>query len=139
MSVRFGLALGGTVLVLFGLAMFGVAGLGTSAAPMAKTNTGLATAATPNCPATVTVAFGPSVIQPHVKMTVNTTVVFAAGDAASCSNGVQYHYQGLPPGCIAGHTAGFTCVPTIGGTFHVLTTVLAQNTATTALDTLVVV
>ncbi|MCI4325939.1 MAG: hypothetical protein L3K00_08730 [Thermoplasmata archaeon] len=139
MSVRFGLVLGGTVVALFALAMFGAAGLGTPAAPMAKTNAGLATAATASCPATVATTFGPSVITTHSKMTVNVSVVFAPSDPASCARGVQYQFHGLPPGCLAGTTASFVCVPTLGGTFHVLTTVVAQNTATTVVDTLVVV
>jgi hypothetical protein len=140
MRVRFGLALGGIVVALFALGMLGAVGLGGASTPLAKTNAGLATATvTPNCAATVSTTFGPSVVVTHSPMTVSVAVVFAPHDAASCANGVQYQFHGLPPGCVAGHSAAFVCVPTMAGTFHVLTTVTAQNTVITAVDTLAVV
>ena len=137
--VRFGLVLGGTVAMLFALSMFGAAGLGGSAHATAKTNAGLATAASGlTCTATVTTTFAPTTIVVHTPMLVHTAVVFAPSDPASCSLGQHYVYLGMPLGCAAGNSATFVCVPGMTGTFHVQTIVLAQNTASMVVDTLVV-
>jgi hypothetical protein len=137
--VRFGLVLGGTVAMLFALSMFGVAGLGGPAHTAATSNAGLATASSGlTCQATVTTTFAPSTIVVHAPMMVHTSVVFAPSDPASCSLGPHYIYLGLPLGCVAGNSATFVCVPGMVGTFHVQTIVLAQNTASMVVDTLVV-
>jgi hypothetical protein len=137
--VRFGLVLGGTVAMLFALSLFGMTGLGAPSAPMAKSSAGLHAAVSgANCPAIVSVSFTPmSVVKDHA-MSVSVATTFVHGAASTCAFGVQYSYVGLPAGCTWGHSATFSCVPLASGIFHVRTTVLAQNTATTVLDTLVV-
>jgi hypothetical protein len=119
--------------MLMALSMAGLGG-----APAAHASASLATQARPACPATVGVLFGPAAIHAHSPMTVQVSVALSPHDPSICALGIQYLYFGLPPGCAAGASANFACVPSVSGTFHVQTTVVVQNTATTVVDTLVV-
>ncbi|HEV8049197.1 MAG TPA: hypothetical protein VGP88_01245 [Thermoplasmata archaeon] len=130
--------LGGVAVALFALSLFGLMGVGAPSGSVARSNAGLATAATTSCTATVQTMFSPSVVVAHAPMTVHVIVTFQAGSPAICSHSERIAMLGLPPGCGAVTSATFTCTPQVAGVFHVLTIVTALNTAGTAMDTLVV-
>jgi hypothetical protein len=135
---RTGLLLAGVVGALFALSFLGLATLGAPSGGVATTNAGLSAASSPGCPATVTVSFAPATILTHAPMTVKVTVLFTAGVSAVCAHAVQVFVLGLPAGCGVETSMTSTCVPQAMGTFHVQTTVIALNTASTVVDTLVV-
>jgi hypothetical protein len=120
------------------LVCFALAGIGGAATSSGASNAGLATSATLACPATVTESFSPAVLHTYSPMAVHIAVVFPSAVQTACSATMHISVHGLPGGCPPATTLNFACIPTMAGTFHVLTTVLAQNTATTIVDTVVV-
>jgi len=113
-------------------------GVGAPSGTAVRSNAGLATAASPSCPAVVTTTIAPAIVLAHAPMTVHVNVTLGSGVPAICDHAVRMFTLGLPAGCAVDTAATYTCFPMVTGTFHVQTVVIALNTATTATDTLVV-
>jgi len=120
------------------LVCFALAGIGGAATSSGTSNAGLAPSLHLACPATVTPSFTPTVLHVYAPMVVHIGVAFPSSIQSACSASMHISVVGLPGGCAPQTTQNFACIPTMAGTFHVQTTVFAQNTATTIVDTVVV-
>jgi hypothetical protein len=127
----------GVVAMVFGLSLMGIAALGSGSSPSAS-NARLATAATAACTATVSLVDTPAALVVGHPMTGVVNYAFSGPSAHACATGAHVLVTGLPAGCPNSGSQTFTCTPQVAGTFHVQTTVFAQNTATTIVDTVVV-
>jgi hypothetical protein len=136
--LRSGLVLAGVVGMMFGVSLFGLASLGGASAPSTSSHARLSTSFHAMCPANVTLVTNPSFVRAHLPVTIQVLVHFAPAIAPLCQYGAHTVVVGLPAGCAMPVVTAVTCVPATPGTFLVLTTVFAQNTATTVVDTVVV-
>jgi hypothetical protein len=127
----------GVLGMLFGLSLVGIAALGAGTAP-AATNAHLSAATTPACLATVGLTVGPATINIGAPMVGIVSYSFSGLSAHACAQNAHVQVVGLPLGCPVETTSVFSCVPMAVGTYHVQTTVFAQNTATTVVDSVVV-
>ncbi|MCI4321439.1 MAG: hypothetical protein L3K18_08410 [Thermoplasmata archaeon] len=120
------------------LVCFALAGIGGAATSSGTSNAALAPALHTACPATLTASFTPTVLRAYSPMAGHIGIAFPSAIQSACSASMHISVVGLPGGCAPQTTQNFACIPMMAGTFHVLTTVLAQNTATTIVDTVVV-
>jgi hypothetical protein len=135
---RTGLLVAGVLGAVFALALLGLAGVGSTSAASAGSSAGLGTAVVQACPDTVQTTFAPTTVMAGLPMTVHVNVTFLSGASSSCSHVDRVSVYGLPAGCGIDTATVFTCVPHATGSFQVQTVVVALNTATTTMDTLVV-
>ena len=136
------LRLAGYTGVLLGVAVFALGGFAAAAAPPAVYAPSAAASHVavpgPICHTQIALAINPSPTYAHIPMNVQVSVTFGAGSSGSCASGDHAVLHNLPFGCPTETAMVFTCTPQLQGTYHVLTTVFAQNTATTVVDTVVV-